>query len=137
MIATKKTVPVKIQATKEAQQYYGLNLLKMTNDLGKQHPNNEKDYEDDIDDDEDEDDNDYEDVVLEVNPDEKQNDEGEEEEYYNFNPNPVFKQGDLDSLPANATKKSFHFEELSNEEHKIFLLYGKDYQERKEGKVNL
>ncbi len=133
--AMKKRVPVSLTEPQNEPKNYEKKLERTVNNVNDKNTQKE---------DKDEDDEKYNNekegyVVLEVNPDEEQNYEVDKEEYNNFNPNPIFKEGDFDPLPAYLTKKPFHFEELSNEEHMNSannLLYDKDYQERVERKQN-
>ena len=73
---------------------------------------------------------DYKDDEKEENIIEARDDENEqydEEEYDYGNRNPVFKQGDFDPMPANASKKkTFQFEELADEDQQNKLQYDED-----------
>ncbi len=132
MTVIKKRILFKSKVSpREQQENAGKleNMIDIVNDLDNREDNEPFD----------DDNEDSENVVLEVNPDERDMNEDQEEGYDDLNPNPVFKDGDFDSLPNNATKKPFHFEELSNEEHKNYannLFYDMDYQERGERNHN-
>lgn len=66
-----------------------------------------------------------EETVIEAQEDE--NEQYDEEEYDYENPNPVFKQGDFDPMPANTSKKkTFQFEELADEDQQNRHQYDED-----------